>query len=193
MATTKMQGWKEAEIEIEGISPLLMNKPNLEDLEPKTRKGMGNSYGTKEEQAEKTAYFTSSGKKELCIPANVMFSLIMTTASGMRVKGKSIKSLIAGTIQISPEEIGLGTARFLIDSRGVVIAQGMKRNRVIRHRATLPEWKAKFSIFYDPIYIEPSILKDILETGGIKVGICDFRPQRGGQFGRFKVTQFKFK
>ncbi len=71
--------------------------------------------------------------------------------------------------------------------RAVVI----QRARVLKGRARLDKWKASFDIVYNEKLIgNISIIKDVLIEAGQRIGIMDFRPQKGGPYGTFKVTKF---
>jgi hypothetical protein len=109
-----------------------------------------------------------------------------------KARATSITSFLAGAIKIEPFEIPLGTKNYEIDLRGVVIATGMKRNRIARVRARVPNWKAKFEIVYNKKLLQnPSVLEEVLSDCGQRVGIMDFRPATKGAFGCFNVTKFE--
>jgi hypothetical protein len=189
-------------VEIQGTSPLLMNRFYIEALEKPAMKvssikKAGEEYGSVAEQAAKTAYWTQDGKS-LCIPAEVLMGSILNSGRSFMVKqsGKSrassISSFLAGAIKIEPFEVPLGTKDYEADVRGVVIATGMKRNRIARVRAKVPIWKAKFEILYNKTLLQnPQILQDVLVDAGQRIGIMDFRPERKGAFGCYKVTKFE--
>ena len=189
-------------VEIEGTSPLLMNKFSIGALEKPAMKmssvkKAGEEYGTVDEQAAKTAYWTSDGKS-LCIPAEVLMGSILNAGKSYMVKqsGKSratsISNFLAGAMRIEPYQVSLNTQKYEADVRGVVIAQGMKRNRIARVRAKVPVWKAKFEIVYNKLLLEnPNLLEEVLKDAGQRVGIMDYRPERRGNMGCFLVTTFK--
>jgi len=85
-------------------------------------------------------------------------------------------------------EISLGTDKYKIDTRPVVIV----RQRVLKSRARLDEWKASFEIIYsEKLISDPQIIKTVLEEAGQRIGIMDYRPQKGGPHGTFKVIKFE--
>ena len=95
---------------------------------------------------------------------------------------------MAAGVQISPEKIGLGIKKYGLDIRTVVI----QRNRVPKIRPMIENWKAKFEIEYDETLIgNPDLIRQILEDAGKRVGLLDFRPQRSGTFGKFKITKWE--
>lgn len=175
-------------VTIEGISGLLMNKFNVaEAIEQKKGRRTTRSYDPVED-AEKSAYWSSKGKKELIIPSQVIYASLLNASSFHKIGRRSAKAILAGSIRVDPSEISLGTDKYEVDIRPVVI----QRARVIKGRAILPEWKASFKIIYNKDLIaDEQIIKTILEEAGQRIGIMDFRPQKGGQYGTFKVIKFK--
>lgn len=178
------------QVTIKGQSALLMNRLHEDALESKTRK-IGKTYD-KEVEAKKSAYITEiDGKEQLYIPAYAIYSMIVRTATRYTVpKLGRLSSILAGTIRIEPEEIGLGHCDYEIDVRPVVI----QRARVLKARAKIPEWKAKFTIIYNKKALEgmdANTLKEVLEDGGTRMGLLDYRPQHKGWFGTFEVTKYE--
>jgi len=175
-------------VTIRGLTPLLMNRLNPESLKSKSRMRMEN-YSTQDDAA-KSAYMAEiDGKKQLYIPQEALYSMLINTAKQYRVRRTSLSSLLAGTMHIEPEKVPLGTDQYVIDERAVVI----QRQRVLKGRAKLPKWSATFQIVYDakrlPAGIEPT-LEEILEDAGTRMGLLDYRPQHKGWFGTFTVESF---
>jgi len=184
---------KTVKVTIEGSSPLLMNQYNVEaELErQKGTKRVNKIYDAKEE-AEKAAYFSSKGKKELIIPAGVLYAAILNASSFHKVGKRSAKAILAGSLRIQDEtdgeEIKLGTAEYTIDTRPVVI----NRARVLKSRARMDKWKATFKIVYnDKLIADPAVIRTVLEEAGLRIGLMDFRPARGGWYGCFNITNWK--
>ena len=179
---------KEINITIEGTAPLLMNRYNVEaELERQKGKRITKKYIPKEE-AEKAAYWSSSGKKLLIIPSEVIYASLLNASSFHKIGKRSAKSILAGSIRVEPMEISLGTNKYVIDTRPVVI----QRARVLKSRAKLETWKASFKVIYsEKLIADTQIIKTVLEEAGQRIGLMDFRPQKGGPYGTFKVTQFK--
>jgi len=179
-------------VKIQGLTPLLMNRLDPEELKDKTLKGPGKTYDP-ETEARKKAYITKVNEKEqLYIPNRWIYSMMVKAAGQYRLPGKrtSLSSILAGTIRIEPEEILLGHCNYEIDERPVVI----QRARVLAWRPKIKEWMAEFYIIYNKTFFEPETLrylKTVLEDGGIRLGIGDFRPQHKGWFGTFEVKEFE--
>jgi hypothetical protein len=46
---------------------------------------------------------------------------------------------------------------------------------------------ARFTIEFAPDLVSADILVKILADAGMRVGVGDYRPQKGGPFGRFQI------
>lgn len=72
-----------------------------------------------------------------------------------------------------------------MDNRSVVV----QRSRVMRCRPVFPEWSASFEIIFDPAIIDKTDILRIASTAGLVVGVGDYRPENGGDFGRFQAEE----
>ena len=176
---------KEINVEIEGVTPLLMNSPKaMLDPEPAV-KSSRKKYIPKIE-AEKVAYRTDKGK--LYVPASAIKGSIINAAAWKKAGKYTLRPLIAGGVRIKESEILLNKQKYEIDLRTVVI----QRSRVIKARPKIPDWKLKFTLIYnDNMFPDPSPIKDCIVEAGERVGLLDFRPQKLGEFGMFKLTKFE--
>ena len=176
---------KKIKVQLKGLSPLLMNSPkamilaSTQGLKSKTEK-----YDI-EGDAEKVAYKTKDG--ELYVPAEAIKGCLVNAAA-YKKRGKcAARAFIAGGVFITPNEIGLGTKDYEIDIRTVVI----QRARVVKGRPKIENWKIDFTLMYNEKMIaDHNIIKQILEEGGQRIGILDFRPQKMGSFGMFEVSKW---
>jgi len=182
------QNMKKIDVRIRGLTALLMNRLNPESLRTKSRMKM-EKYSTTDDAA-KSAYMAEiNGKKQLYIPQEALYSMIIGTAKQYRVKRVSLASLLAGTMHVEPEKVPLGTDQYEIDERAVVI----QKQRVLKGRAKLPKWAANFQLIYDSKRLPDGIedtFKEILEDAGTRMGILDYRPQHKGWFGTFEIEKF---
>lgn len=178
---------KTIDVEIEGISPLLMH--NIGSMAFESIGSTSKKITTKpsiEDEAEDSAYRKADG--ELYIPSRCVKAMLVIASTWYKVGKRSAKQFLGGGTRIEPYEIGLGTKKYEIDRRPVVI-QG--RNRIIRSRARLDKWKIKFSIIYnEDVFPNTDLIKTILEEAGMRVGLLDNRPQKGGENGTFKVINW---
>ena len=59
----------------------------------------------------------------------------------------------------------------------------------LTHRAHFPDWKARLEIEYNAMAITPEQIVNLLELAGFSNGIGDWRPEKDGDFGRFRVAK----
>jgi len=174
-------------ITIEGLSPLLMHNPaSMLDPQPATKK-----IPKPEDEAAKSAYWTKD-RSSLMFPASSLHAALIRASGAYRINRKSVKSFIAGSIALSPEEVPLGTSEYEIDLRTVVV----QRARIVRARAKIPTpWTASFIMTFDEQWLPEEFMEatmpEILNRAGSAFGLLDFRPQCGGPFGRFHVAEFR--
>lgn len=180
---------KTIQVEIEGISPLLMNSPKsmINQMTDSSLKKTTQKRDVKKD-AEKLAYIKDNG--ELYVPAEAIKGCLVNAASYKKVGKHSARPIISGGVFITPAQIGLGTKDYKIDVRTVVI----QKSRIVKGRPVIEKWKLSFELIYNESLIsEPNLIREILEEGGQRVGILDFRPAKLGSFGMFKVTKWKEK
>lgn len=73
------------------------------------------------------------------------------------------------------------------DCRSVVV--GTKR--IMRYRPMFLSWSVQVDITYDASVIDAAQILQSARAAGNLIGIGDFRPNKGGNFGRFDVEQVK--
>jgi len=175
-------------VEIKGLSPLLMNNPKSMILKATSSAKLTTKKNDIERDADILAYKKSNG--ELYVPAEAIKGTIVSSASYKKFGKYSAKPIISGGVFITPNEIGLGTKKYDVDIRTVVI----QRARIVKGRPKIEKWKINFQLTYNENLIQDSLLiKEILVDAGQRVGILDFRPQKLGSFGMFEVTKWEEK
>jgi len=171
-----------ATVTVEGVTPLMMKRFPLEPIPGFEKK-------TKEEQAELSAY-RIPGSKELYIPGDAMQRALINGATYSKGKGRaSLQKIAAACLTVVPEYIGLGTDKFEIDSRAVVVPA--TKGRIVRHRPRINKWKVTFGVEWDDLELGETQVKKIIEDMGKKVGLLEYRPACKGRFGKCKLTKWE--
>jgi hypothetical protein len=164
---------------IEGRSPMLMNKYQdptsiVENDSP-------------EEQARRSAHFDHAG----CLRFSAVALWFL-----LREVGKSCGVLITpARVSVLGEWIPLVSfdlapvIHFSVDARPVRVRATQVRE--LRYRARIDEWAATFRLRVNERLIQPSTIRRVLSEGGSMSGLGDFRPQRGGPFGKFAVIGWR--
>ncbi len=182
------------------ISPLLMNNPASMLVQTKKVRGQAQEHDPAEE-AEAGAYRFDSG--HLYFPTLAFRRACIDAGAGRKVAGtrQSAKTILNGALFL-PDEGGdsvLDTPlldpdtdepleKYEVDVRRCVV-QG--RSAIIRGRPRLDEWAAYVTFQVDDARISLDHMTSIFEIAGSSIGIGNWRPQKGGIFGRFAVERIK--
>jgi hypothetical protein len=70
----------------------------------------------------------------------------------------------------------------------MVRSSDMARTPDVRTRAYFPEWACTVEVSHIRSLIGPEQIVNLMDAAGKIVGIGDYRPQKGGAFGRFEVV-----
>lgn len=167
-----------------GLTPLLQHNP--EKLMVRGGGIKQKRIPTAEEEAEMGAYRLPSG--QLYIKATAFRSAILSAAKGKKVGKFSAKSVLAGAIlplsEVAPlEDPRTGepvTAYEISVMRAVVQRQG-----VMRARPLIREWACLVPFHLDTDVVPADPVLELLQEAGARVGVCDYRPETGGFYGRF--------
>lgn len=184
---------KTVSVTIQGISPLLINRFKEQSEIPATmKKSNKKDYGTPREQAEATAYQDLDTGK-IWIPSSWIKGAIQTVASDYKLPGsrKSVKSVSGGAVIPVEEKLffkeNYKVSDVEIDSRPCVV----QRARIMRHRARLEAWSVSCDLMVEDDIIPTKDVHQMLTDAGRRAGLGDFRPQKGGPFGRFQITSWE--
>lgn len=185
-------------VEIQGISPLLMHrwaeaseinsdggtrKIHISEVDPRT-------------QAEQVAYRHPDGW--LYMPGAAIARMLCEAGGSHKQKGsrKSLKFVVPAACLVLEDAIPLlnavGSERltdFEVDSRPIVIPS--TKGRIMRHRPRINAWRMEFSLDVDVSLIDQSTVHTLLSEGGKQLGIGDYRPEKRGPFGRFQVVRWE--
>jgi hypothetical protein len=174
-------------IEISGVTPLLMNRFNIDEQKVKKDKDL-----TPREAAEKVCYIDEN--KKLYYPTTNIYSCLIE-AGKFHKEGKvkvttARSSLIPAGVMIEGETIYFTQPEtWEVDSRSVVVPS--TGGRIVCHRPRLDEWVLNFILKIDLKMFSPKFIRTLIDDAGSKVGLGDFRPARKGIYGRFVVTNWE--
>ncbi|MEM4591741.1 MAG: hypothetical protein QW555_07935 [Nitrososphaerota archaeon] len=180
---------EQIKVTITGVPPGLLFHRLSPEMEEKMSRARNNA--TREEIERNNChlyiYYNSEGRPS--IPSIWLINSLKQAAAEVKIPGrgkKTYKNLVgAGFILIQPDMIPLESDGWTIYAAPVVV----QRARIIRHRPLFPQWRAMFTIIFDEQHFTQKLIEELLQYAGAFVGIGDYRPQRGGPFGRF-TTQF---
>lgn len=165
---------------MKGTAPYVMHKFVLAD---ETTQSRGKKVYIPEEEAEKVAYRNEDGK--LVIPSSHFKASMVKEATSHIAKGKkTYKDFIKAGLIFEDENILLNPQEYEIFTCAVVVA----RSRIARSRPLIRNWSCEFVMeIIDEDWLNPTVVKQILEGAGKFKGVGDQRPE----YGRFEVVSFE--
>lgn len=195
LTNIKEFGMKVIDISIAGLSPLIMHKFTDKAAESATSGARVSSAntdrGTPHEQAEECLYVDDGGI--IIIPQPNIFQSIISAGRFFK-NGKSKittlkSSLIPAAVVLPLEYTKLEFDEpWTVDTRPVRIPS--TGGRILRHRPRFENWSCGFIAELDEGDISEKLFREIVGAAGAKVGLCDFRPETRGPFGRFSIVNW---
>jgi hypothetical protein len=171
---------------IKGISPLLMHRFPMAGADDKSKRRTG--VPDWKAEAEISLYRDADGV--IYEPSSHLEGCLKEASKTLKITGKrgaTYSKLVGSAVAIYPDAIPHKIQDYVIDERPVVI----QKSRIIRYRPLFKEWELDFEIQIMDDQIPTEVIKQALDHAGLYVGIGDFRPGKGGKFGKFMVTEFK--
>jgi len=178
---------KKYNVEITGITPLLMNKHEKYGFDEQwVEKKASTDY---EKEALKKLYMNVDEK--IFQPSTHLERALIEAGKKIRVKGNgkaTYSKLFGSMVAVDGLEILHKNPKYEIFKMLVVIPS--TKGRIMRYRPMFKEWVLEFNLEAED-EIPKDVLKEALEIAGRYVGIGDWRPEKKGKFGKFQVTKFK--
>ena len=186
------------DVTLTGEAPLLMHSDaGLSPMHPISRKQAEmNSRPVKEKKTtefvkemsrldwELALYFDE--KAGPVLPPQMLEAMIRDSAKAEKL-GSEVKRSVRVTDFTIPlqysgprDKKAMWASERFYDSRGVKIGQ----SRVLRTRPMFESWSVTFNVEFEPEFMPAETLKRVIEVGGRRVGLGDYRPR----FGRFSAS-----
>jgi hypothetical protein len=175
------------EYPIEHTSPLLMHNPA-------GMKVMGEVMAkkkipTQEEEAAAGVYRLPSG--QLYMPNDAFRSALVKAGSGRKIGKTFVTTIVKGAVFSATDAVPITspdgtpiTTWDSIDVRRVIIGKA----GILRARPRIEKWAAVVPFEIDTEMISPELVEELLDLAGRLVGVGDYRPEKSGPFGRFRVV-----
>ena len=185
-------------VQIVGVTPLLQHRfgDSEQQEAAKATRRASIQEETPRSAAEKVAYMNPKG--EFYFPGAAISRLLREAGGAHKLKGtrKSVKYVVPAAVLVLDDAVVIRNgdgktpiAGFEVDSRPVTIPA--TKGRVMRHRPRFDAWSATFELRVNEKVLSPEVVHQLLQEGGEQIGIGDFRPEKGGPFGTFRVTKWE--
>ena len=177
---------KKIKVEIEGIAPLLINRFLDKQISEKIKK---RNAEVKEIPVEEKLY-EINGKPY--IPARYFEACLIEAGKQQKIAGKgkaTYSKYIGATVSIEEEAILLKPGNWKPFTISAV--NPMTRGRMMVTRPKFDKWGCSFTIICEDDDIAIDTMEKILAYGGSFVGVGDWRPDKKGKFGKFRIVRFE--
>lgn len=172
-------------LEVEGTADLIQNRFSQKAVEEMLRKHMGISVQREKKKPREvledaTIYNTD---RRVCVPPTAFKSAMIAAASQLKgLKKTELKTVLF----VQGNSIPI-TYREMLPRMDMTRLSGIGRTPDVRFRPSFQDWKARMTIqFGDTLSVETVV--DLLNRAG-RVGVGEWRPQRNGTFGTFRVSR----
>lgn len=194
---------KRIEVEFEGSSPLFMNRMSLEQLELLRTKKRAKFVAPKDprDEADPKVYRTEDGKPYL--PTENFVSCLIAAGLYIKLDGKrqmttSKSTLLPGFMTVENPFLMLtnGNGNGHAPTWEVDMRQGRNPNggqAICIVRPRFDRWGFKAVMLMDDEQIAEDRIRELVDIAGSRIGLGDFRPQRKGIYGKFRVVSWKTK
>ena len=180
---------------VESRTPLLINKVTDEAIlrmKSGSRSAQSSHQQTPKEEATKKLHLSKTGKP--IIPSPNLFKSIIEGGRFFKLGKSKIttlkSSLIPACVEIEEVEIPIRSKDgWEVDSRPVRVPT--TGGVIMAHRPMFDKWSLGFTINLDEEMMSSQLLYEIIEAAGTRIGLGDFRPDRKGPFGKYRITQWK--
>lgn len=179
-------------VRIQGTSSYLQHRYPMPDEEQKF-KGECEEKGLdpkKTSNIEASWYSNSTGAY---IPSEHVKQSITGAGKSQKVAGKgnaTWNNIIKVSVAVLPAEIPFDPPRSKYDEVHKAYVK-VGNARVLRERPCFHKgWEAVFEVAADSGDIDEKNLRKFVEKAGMR-GIGDYRPEKGGSYGTFKVVSFE--
>jgi len=176
------------ELEIRGITPLIMHKWSEKALREMREKQSGRKTKTREardpiQEMEDATYKTRNG--EYAIPVEALKSAVVTAAhKDIGIEKTLVRKALfiqAGLERLLP--LICDEPRLREDT--VRVGQG---SADLRYRPQFDNWSVKFVVEFDADLLQPADIVNLVNRAGFGVGLHEWRPEKGGDYGRFEIV-----
>jgi hypothetical protein len=181
---------KQAAITIEGMSPLIQHKWAEKALREMREKHGGKKTKTREvrvpeQEVLDATYTTPDGQPGVPLLA-IKASLIGAAHKDIGVEKTLVRK---GLFIVAPDSSGILPMRHsepLSREDYVRVGQG---GTDLRYRPQFDWWEVDIVIEYDEDLLQLQDIANLIDRAGFGVGIGEWRPEKGGEFGRFRVKR----
>lgn len=181
---------RKLEITIESTSPMIQHKWSEKALRQMREKGAGKKTKNRDQrdpaaESKAATYLTVSGDYGIPLLA-VKGAIIEAAHKDIGVEKTLVRKALFILAPDPSMVIPIKTAAPKVREDSVRVGMG---SADLRYRPQFDKWSAVLKIDYDADLLRPEDIVNLIDRAGFGVGICEWRPEKGGEFGRFRVKR----
>jgi hypothetical protein len=185
---TKMKVYN---VTIQGITPLLMNRPSQLEISDKS-KDVKRETKTSQEIAEGKLYTDAEG--QVYMPSTWFRGALVEAGKLKKMSGKgsskaTYSKVVGSSVSIEPFELFLKNPKW--ETFTILAVNPTTRGRNPLNRPQFKKWEADMQVRFEEEQIESAVMKELFDIAGKMVGVGDWRPAKKGMFGKFQVVSWK--
>ena len=174
---------------IRGTSPLIMHQWSEKALrEMRDKQQSGKKTKTRElrkpdEEAKAATYTTDDG--DIGIPGMAFKSALVTAAhKDIGIEKTLVRKALFLRTNDSNKVLPITCDEPVVREDCVRVGAG---SADLRYRPEFKEWKCQISMDVDSELLQAESVLALVSRAGFGVGICEWRPEKGGEYGRFEI------
>ena len=181
-----------APMHIVGLSPIIMNRfteKSRQEMADKAQPGGAVPKRQKrpprfpDKEYEAARILDSKGND--CVPARYVKAALVTAT---RFTDKMLSAtMVAGSVYVLGDLLPIVGSKVYMRNDMVRVGQWRNKQPMERYRPCIDEWSLSFKVQYEPRIISLAQLVYLVRRAGLNVGLCEWRPEKKGEFGRFDL------
>lgn len=190
---------KQVIVEIKGINPLLIQRFTEESQQSKTSRKSKIS-GTVDTRAVALHSANKKADGTHYISAFAIINAMCATGGNHKMTGtrKTVRFLVPSAVKVQSDDCTITIlcdncpatdTSIEVDARPVTIPA--TKGRIMRYRPRYEKWSMKFLLEIQDDLLDLSLCHQLLSEAGVQIGIGDFRPEKRGPFGSFRVVKWE--
>lgn len=196
-------GLVRVKVVLRGESPMLQNAMSVEQLlAMRDRKKPAKTSERVSPREEADSKVHCDAKKRPIVPGNMLYACLINAGQFVRLDGKrqvstAKSTMLPGMLTLEEDEFPIyeaGGADGKLSKWEVDIRKGTNPNggeAVCLVRPRFDSWELRATLLVDRGVMPVTMARELVDLAGARIGIGDFRPQRKGLCGRFKVAKWE--
>jgi len=178
-------------VTIIGTSPLIFHRwdeKSKQMILDKQMKKAAKGRAVRDPQSDYQATYYRDSDGDIAVPVLMIKNALVSAVRN--VEGLTM-TLVRGALFCKGDSQGFAKVKYTSERmREDMVRVGMG-TADIRFRGEVDGWSVSFLIEYNPTVISAEQVLSLLDLAGFSVGIGEWRPEKNGDYGRFKVLTVK--